>query len=145
MIEDFDGLWKKAVSFAQRRGLGDESEDFASDFIRRKLEGKCQKASIEQAFFDYSKSLRADKRVLGSPEGYFSKGIVTSLDKPIRDAGDDGATIRDFIGTPGDDMELRSELGDTAKLIDGVIGLVKNNESREHIRSIYYQYIKELF
>lgn len=111
----------------------------------RKLEGKSQHASLDHAFMDYSRALRANKRVLGSPHGYCSKGLVTSLDKPIGHEDDDGASVGDLIGMPGDDMELRSDFREVSGLVDEIIGLVKDRRVREEIRRIYLAFLAEQF
>lgn len=143
VIEDLARLWEKAVAHAKRRGFGDESEDFASDLIQRKLEGKSKHATLDQSFMDYSSALRADKRVLGSPHGFCSKGLVTSLDKPLGGEDDDGATLSDLIGVSRDDMELRSDFGNASEILDRVFDLISDRRARDEIRRIYYQYLME--
>jgi RNA polymerase sigma factor (sigma-70 family) len=104
-IEDFSRLWEKARNYAARRGFGDESEDFASEFICRKLEGKSRYQSIEQYFIDYSEQLRAHKRLLGSPSGYLSKHVRVSLDQPQRHEESNGPYLKDLIGSSENDLE----------------------------------------
>lgn len=142
-IEDYNRLWQKARDFATRRGFGDEAEDFASDLVQRKLEGKSQRQTLEQSFISYCDALRANKRVLGSPHGYCSKGLVESFDKPLGSDDDDGPSIGDLIGMPGDDMELRSEFREIARLADRIIGLAKL-ERRIQIKRIYEKYLEDI-
>lgn len=108
--DEYYRLWQKARRFAEKRGFGVEAEDFASDLICRKLDGKARRQTLEQSFIDYSSALRADKRILGSPSGYCSKNITESLDKPIRTSDNDGPTIGDFIGGFRNDLEWKSNI-----------------------------------
>lgn len=142
-MDDAIGVWKKACNFGKRRGLGDESEDFASWLIEKKLSGLRKHQTIEQSFIDYSNEMRTNKRILGSPEGYSSKHIRTSIDKPIGNENDNGSTVGDFIGVPGDDMELRSEFRSTTELISEVIGLVRDKRTREEIKRIYFEWLTQ--
>jgi hypothetical protein len=142
-MDDLARVWKKACEYAKRRGFGDESEDFASWLVEKKLAGQQRFATLEQSFMGYSSELRANKRLLGSPEGYLSKNVRKSFDTPIGDEGDDGATLNDVIGVPGDDMELRSELGAVAELVEEIIGLVQDRSARDEIKRIYFLWLME--
>ncbi|MGZ3742729.1 MAG: sigma-70 family RNA polymerase sigma factor [Pseudobdellovibrionaceae bacterium] len=107
---------EKAKTYARRRGFGDEAEDFAQEYAIRYFESGGS-ICLKFYFIDYSDEQRANKRVLSSPQGYLSKNIRVSLDQPIGNAKDDGATIGDFIGVPGNDLEYESSVG----LIDSVL------------------------
>lgn len=142
-MDELTRLWKTACEYAKRRGAGDESEDFASDLVQRKLEGKSKHQTVEQAFIDYSRSLRTSKRVLGSPSGYFSAGVTTSFDRPIGDSDDDGSSLHNLIGVPGDDMELRGDAGVYSEFVAGIIGCVSDTAARASIWRIYLEWLGE--
>lgn len=64
---DLVKLWKSAKIYASKRGMRDEAEDFASEFVLRKLQGKSAKQSIPQAYKDYLDYLNAGKRKMKVP------------------------------------------------------------------------------
>ncbi len=107
---DYLRIWQEARNYARRRGFGDESEDFASEYVTRKLEGKGLKQSIEQYFIDYSEQQRTNKRLLSSPSGYLSKNRTVSIDQPFGGSDDHESSLGDFIGQSNDDLE---RAGDT--------------------------------
>lgn len=112
-------LWKKAKNFAEARGFGDEAEDFASSLVLRKLEGKSLKQSLEQSLIDYLDSLRAHKRILGSPSGYLSKGVRFSIDEPFGSQNNDGSTISGLVGSFRDGLAIDRELEFYCSILTG--------------------------
>ncbi len=138
--DEYNRIIKKASAYAKRFGFGDESDDFAQEFAIKCFELGFE-AKLDWFLKDYSGKCRTSKRLLSSPTGYLSKNVRVSLDQPIGNADDDGATIGDFIGGVSDDMELRDELRQYFKMVKGIINLAKNKEARKEIMEIYSEHI----
>jgi RNA polymerase sigma factor (sigma-70 family) len=106
---EYNRIFKKAKLFAERRGFGDESDDFAQEFAIKSYELGFE-GNLEWLFIDYSRQQRADKRVLGSPSGYLSKSLTKSLEQPLSTSDDTSATLGDLIGSFRDGVEYGREL-----------------------------------
>lgn len=135
-------IYEKAKKFAERYRFGDESSDFAQEYAI-----KCFELGYEKklAWFlnDYSDKLRTSKRVLSSPSGYLSKNLSVSLDEPIGNKSDDGATISDFIGVCGYDLECVGNLEFANECLELILGLIQCPRARDEIRSLYFKHLIE--
>src|SRR4051794_28276345 len=120
---DYEGLWKRAKSYGERQGLGDEAEDFAQEAILKLFGGR--KATIKQLFIDYYHHLRADKRVLSSPYGKLSAYARISLDCPLDENGSQ-ATLSDVIGSFRDEFTQQRSLMEFENLFRQITRLAKN-------------------
>jgi hypothetical protein len=94
-----------------------------------------EKASWEYCFYDWLRIQGYGDRGRVSAKTLSERSI--SLDKPVKDDSD--ATLADFIGVHGDDMEMRSEITSALNLIDQIVGLARN---KEEIKSIYLAYLE---
>lgn len=77
---DYEKLYKKALRFADKKGMGDEREDFAQECLIKAFEKG--PINLEYIFLNYRNSFRTDKRVLSAPQGKFSAHGIISLDAP---------------------------------------------------------------
>src|SRR5437868_5894568 len=111
-------IWQKAYNYANRRGFGDESSDFAQEYAIKYFETGGA-VRVEYYFIDYSDKCRASKRVLSSPYGYLSKRVRVSLDQPITTQEDTETTIGDTLGTFRDDVEFNRDTGQNYRLLTG--------------------------
>ena len=135
-------IYDKAKKFAERYRFGDESSDFAQEYAIKCYELGYEK-KLEWFLNDYSDKFRASKRVLSSPSGYLSKNLSISLDEPIGNESDDGATISDLIGVCGYDVECVGNLELANECLELILDLIKNPRIRGEIRNLYFKYLRE--
>lgn len=138
---DYDKLYKRAKSYGEKRGLGDESEDFAQECLIKAFE--VGEINLEYVYLNHVGRERADKRILSAPQGQLSAFRTVSLDAPIDSEDSDSARLDSFVGDPRECVESEREFGGVLELARSILGSIRSKEAREWAMKIYSKFLQE--
>jgi len=125
-------------------GLGDDAEDFAQECVIIASE-KNTYVKLDWCFANYRDKLRADKRLLSSPQGQLSGFRTISFDAPLDSTNEDSAKLGDVIGdtrvgvaelpTPGSESDNNIKDGEE-KLLEVLMGFgIKEGTAKWAVRN----------
>lgn len=136
---DYDKLFKRALAYGTKKGLGSDAEDFAQECLIRAFE--VGPINLEYVFLNYREFHRADKRILSGPEGQLSSFRTVSLDTPVDSENADSAKLSDYIGEPGPDVEGRGELDLVDRMLELIFSRARNKRARAWARDTFMIYL----
>lgn len=138
---NYEKLYKSAVYYGQKRGLGDDAEDFAQECLIKAYEVGA--INLEYCYLDYVKFQRANKRILSGPCGTISKFRTVSFDAPLDSTNEDSGRLGDLIGDSRDEQGDREAIDELVGLYREIIRLARSEGSREWALMVYENWVKE--
>lgn len=133
-------LFKRALNYGKRMGMGDDAEDFAQECVIKSLD--VGEVRLDYLYRNYVEHQRADKRILSSAQGQLSGYRTVSLDKPLDSEDSDSAKLGDLIADSRDELGTVTEFEFYGELINGILDQIPNDETREWARKHYFKHLE---